>query len=322
MIFVNLDELKKLWSQHSFPLAPDDQQIFFNQLRSMGIDPEGFYQEVEMTSPYVNTHRDASFSNSVIRLHSHSFYEVLCCLNTCGVEYLVGTERYRLQKGDIVFVSPGVSHRPLLPENLPEPYERDVLWFSRKFVDLCGQLAPLPANAVQRRTSLVRTAGTEWEFLPDMFRRGVQEHENPQSGSEIAIIGNSMLLLTQLTRAFQDVHTAPVKAEKPELLDEVMGYIEEHLAEKISLPETAKHFYVSESTISHVFQKKMGVSFYRCVTQRRLIAAKSLIWEGESLENVSHAVGFSDYSTFYRAFKQEYGISPRQFEQMEHLSEE
>ena len=60
----------------------------------------------------------------------------------------------------------------------------------------------------------------------------------------------------------------------------------------------------------------MGVSFYRCVTQRRLIAAKTHIWDGEPLDLVSQKVGFSDYSTFYRAFKREYGVSPREIIQL------
>ena len=60
----------------------------------------------------------------------------------------------------------------------------------------------------------------------------------------------------------------------------------------------------------------MGVSVYRYITQRRLIAAKSLIGQKLPLEEISQQVGFSDYSTFYRAFKQEFGISPRQFSQL------
>ena len=92
-----------------------------------------------------------------------------------------------------------------------------------------------------------------------------------------------------------------------------MEYIEIHLAEKISLSDVAKAFYVSESTISQLFRKKMGVSFYRCVTQRRLIAAKNMILDGMILETVAIETGFSDYSSFYRAFKGEFGISPRQF---------
>ena len=109
----------------------------------------------------------------------------------------------------------------------------------------------------------------------------------------------------------------PMKAEKPELLDQVLTYIEKHLSNKITLADTAHHFYVSESTITHTFRKKMGISFYRCVTQRRLIAAKKLIEQGVSLEDTAEQVGFSDYSSFFRAFKQEYGIPPRQYRKMQ-----
>ena len=31
------------------------------------------------------------------------------------------------------------------------------------------------------------------------------------------------------------------------------------------------------------------------------------------MEAVAEQVGFSDYSSFFRAFKQEYGVSPRQY---------
>ena len=68
---------------------------------------------------------------------------------------------------------------------------------------------------------------------------------------------------------------------------------------------------------SFCLRKKMGISFYRCVTQRRLISAKKLIESGMSLESTAELVGFSDYSSFFRAFKQEYGISPRQYKKMQ-----
>ena len=101
--------------------------------------------------------------------------------------------------------------------------------------------------------------------------------------------------------------------DAPELLDDVVSYIESHLHEKISLADTASRFYVSESTIGQTFQKKMHMSFYHYVTQRRLIAAKSMILEEANLDTLSEKVGFTDYSTFYRAFKKEFGISPREY---------
>ena len=121
------------------------------------------------------------------------------------------------------------------------------------------------------------------------------------------------MILSQIARALEETSTVQLKAEKPELLDKVMAYIEANLAKRITLEETARHFYISVSTVTQLFRQKMGTSFYRCVTQRRLIDAKQLISEGISLESVAEQTGFSDYSAFYRAFKKEFGISPRQY---------
>ena len=284
-------------------------------LRAEGVDFQNFYQELEMSDPLVETHRDMSFSNAQLNLHSHTFYELLYCCNDCGAEYLVGADRYRLQKGDIIFVPPGISHRPLLTEPLSEPYERYVLWISKDFVDMFVENFSIGTEQVSYGT-LLRTGGTKWEVLGGYFRRGVREAENQAAGWRAAVIGNSITLLTLMGRSIQE-RTAPVlKAEKPDLLNEVLAYIELHLDEKITLEETAKHFYVSVSTITQLFRQKMGTSFYRCVTQQRLIAAKTCISQGMTLEDVSRTVGFADYSSFYRAFKKEYGITPRQYTQL------
>jgi len=290
-------------------------------LRSAGLEPGNVYQELEMTSRYVDTHQDVTWSNSRVNLHSHNFYEILFCHSGADVEYLVGAERYRLQRGDVILIPPGVSHRPLVPETMGEPYRRDVLWISADMMDQLEQLVPADTRMNAQESRLLRTAGTRWEFIGELFRHGVREFEGQEAGWEEIVLGNTIQLLVYLRRAIQDRSAAPLKAEKPELLDQALAYIEEHLAEKITLGDIAKHFWVSQSTITQTFRNKLGVSFYRCVTQRRLIAAKTLILEGIPLENVGRKVGFADYSSFYRAFKQEYGISPRQFRKKQEATE-
>lgn len=313
---MKLDDVRKLASI-DLPRTPEGQRQAYAILRTMGIDPANLYQELEMSGRYVNTHRDTSYGASSVQLHSHAYGELIYCRESPGVEYLVGSNRYRLQQGDIVFVPPGTSHCPLIAEEMNKPYVRDVVWLSTEFLQTVQSLFREAGFVPPQELAPFRTAGTKWEFLGELFDRGVQEEAAGNHGWEAAVIGNTLLIIGYLKRVYSLRSSGTIQAEKPELLDKVAAYIELHYAEHISAQELAQIFYVSSSTISHLFKQKMGVSLYRYITQRRLIAAKSRIEAGEALENVALAVGFSDYSGFYRAFKQEYGIAPRKYRELQ-----
>lgn len=267
------------------------------------------YQELEMDSKTADCHEDVNYTKDSIQLHSHTFYEILYC-QSGNVQYLLGADRYRVGRGDIVFVPPGISHRPLYLDQLAEPYSRYVIWLHPDFIKILTEnLAFVPLA----KPVLLRTKDSGWEYIAQYFRSACMEASIKQEGFRASILSNAIQILIHLTRACS--HSMPIEPlmEKKELLDEVIAYIEDHLSEKITLRSAASHFYISERAISRLFNEKMDVSFYRYVTQRRLIAAKVLILNGEPLERIGEQVGFSDYSTFYRAFKQAFSISPRQF---------
>ena len=305
---MKLDEIQ-LFNQ----LYSEDPIEFQQELLKRGYDLTSIYQELEMSSRYVDTHMDISTGEIPVSLHSHTYYEMVYVLNNSGTQYLIGTKRYQLQRGDILLIPPGIGHKPLFPNQLAEPYKRIVVWFSTDFIE--GMKSALPYEAMQQegRVFLLRTVGSSWESIGKHFHTGLKEAQEKKEGWQVALYGNTMQLLALFWRAMSEPQNRPPKTEKPELLDNVVSYIENHLHEKITLSDTASRFFVSESTIGQTFQKKMHVSFYHYVTQRRLIAAKSMILEENNLDILSEKVGFTDYSAFYRAFKKEFGISPREY---------
>lgn len=310
---MKLDELTRL----SAKVAGDSPDRKWERMRQAvevrGTTWNDMYRELEMSHRYVDAYRHESMEGGHVPLHSHSFFELLYCRNSCGIEYLLGRNRYRLKRGDLVFTPPGINHQPLLADQLVESCRRDVIWVSREFMNLL-QILPLSSSIDWSQPFLLCTAGTPWEILGENFHSSVQEALQRAPGWETFVAGNTMILLTLLARVLtQQGDAVLARAEEPELLEQVFSYIEAHLGETITLADTARHFWVSESKISQTFRRKMGSSFHRCVTQRRLIEAKSLIVQGVPLNEVHGRVGFTDYSTFFRAFKREYGIAPSEF---------
>ena len=297
------------------PLTENNYSIEeLNELRIKIMEKnKNFYQELEMDSPFVDTHRDICYSIEKIQLHSHPFYEILLC-ESGNLQYLIEDKRYRLQKGDIVLIPPGISHRPIFDEKLIEPYERIVLWISSELVHIFKQKCTDEINGTNALSipSLFRTANNKNDQLCEFIRRGCLERERCLPNWEAFLFGNTIALLSLLIRGAMDCSYS-LPSEHPEILDKIISYIEANYSSKITLEKTAQEFHISQSTLGKLFNQKLNISFYHFVTQIRLINAKSLIENGEILESISLLVGFTDYSTFYRAFKHEYGISPRDY---------
>lgn len=292
------------------PKSVEEYNSILNYLKENGLVIGNLYQELEMSSGPVSFHRDTSFKIQNISLHSHSFYEILLCRSSDRVEYLVGRERYKLSGGDLLIVAPGVSHRPIMPKDMTVPYERDILWVREEIVDRVKEQFSLTERP---QFELMNVKGTVWSYIAELFDGGIKESESEATGYLEATLAFASLILTHIYRALTSGNAQNFGALKPTLVTSIIEYIEENIDKKLTIELIAQHFYVSRSTVIKLFRETMYTSLHDFVTQRRLILAKQLISKGEAMETVAIKCGFSDYSVFYKAFKKEYGLSPREF---------
>ena len=90
-------------------------------------------------------------------------------------------------------------------------------------------------------------------------------------------------------------------------------YIEENLERHISVAELAEHVYLSKYYFMRFFKEMTGTSVYQYIIQKRLVGASNLIMEGVPVASVYLYCGFGDYTSFLRAFKKQFGYSPKQY---------
>ena len=277
------------------------------------------YQEIEMSSTYVDMHSDINYELENVQLHSHLYYEVIFCVSG-HIEYLIETRRYRIHPGDLIIVPPSVSHRPLLPAKMDEPYNRYIMWLSMDYVRLFQKKYP-DCNFLQHESKILRLNADSKQKLLTIFDQGTRESSAKKIGWQ-AMLESSALQVFVLLKRLSVADTSLHLAEKEELFDRIVIYIDQNLASPISLESAANALFLSPSTIGKAFRNKSGTSFYRFVTQRRLNAAKSLILDGIDLKNVAPQVGFQDYSAFFKAFRAEYGVSPSEYRLVYQLTTE
>ena len=278
------------------------------------------YQQLPLIQPGAQINYDISYAADEVALHTHSFYEILFVCRGQDVQYLLNNNRYQLQKGDIMLIPPGMTHRPLFLKALTEPYERFALWIDADFfADQCRRFPELGFALEQcsrADSGLLRSTEATYSGLYAGFNTLLLEQQGQRFGWQAAVALGAIHLMVHISRTFYNRDVAVAQTEQRSLFDEIFQYIDTHLTEKLTLEHVASRMHVSQSTISHLFQKQLNVSFYHCVIQRRLIRAKGMILQSAPLREVWEACGFADYSSFYRLFRKEYGVSPGQFREL------
>ena len=156
--------------------------------------------------------------------------------------------------------------------------------------------------------SILHTADSALEFgidFPSLYRIS----DTYGTLSEAYLCGAVLCLLVKIA-SFATSCTKAITEIQPELINEIIAYIDEHFTDNISLEDLSIKYHISKSCLNSLFQKKLRISCYQYIRKKRLAESVRLIRAGIPFKQVASQVGFNDYSSFYRAFKNTYKISP------------
>lgn len=272
------------------------------------------YENQLMSCSTYEVHHKTDKDLKTVEMHSHDFCEVYLFLRG-SASYIIEDCKYSLLPGDILIIPPGKLHQLDIKDS-SATYERFVLWIDQRYLKSIStrytDLKTCFLRAAELSAFLIRNAA-----LSDRACRlldSVREETEDSFGADIENETCIKELLVALGQFFlQHSEDSAVIGVSNACVTRAIDYISEHLAEDLSLDRIAAAIFVNKFYFAHVFKEMTNTTPHRYILKKRLVRAKQLLEQGSSAADVYLKCGFSDYTNFFRAFKKEFGITPKQF---------
>ena len=246
--------------------------------------------------------------------HYHEFDKIVVFLSG-DVTYHVEGVSYPLEPWDVLLVSHHLIHKPVIDPN--DPYERVVIYLDPGFIRSHSMkdadLSACFRLARRRQFALMRPEGEERENLKNLLAELERALADKGFGCELLARTRFLQLMIHLNRAMDRDHTDRDReaSHHDPKIERALSYINEHLSEELSVDTLAGQVYVSKYHFMRRFKELTGCSVHQYITQKRLLAAARLLRSGVSAQSACVRCGFQDYSAFQRAFRRQFGMTPR-----------
>lgn len=249
-------------------------------------------------------------------MHIHDTYELYYSISG-GKQFLIDNKFYDIEPGDLFVINQFESHYISKLDKIV--HERIVLSIYPEFLK----------SISTDKTNLDYC----FSFRNDDFSHKISLNKEEQNrflyfvnkiatsegfGCDLIEYATFLELMTFINRLFINNHELSLKKynyKYNEQVEEILKYINQNITEDITIEYLANHFYLSESYICRIFKSATGTTINKYISARRISIAKSLLSNGENVNDVCEKCGFNDYSNFLKTFKKSVGISPKKYGQ-------
>lgn len=154
----------------------------------------------------------------------------------------------------------------------------------------------------------------------DMMNEMLYMTQNRES-SPFHLIGHLYLFLDYLTRSSADTHIQKGSQLRDFYIHEALNFMEHNFQNDISVEDVAAVCGLNRSYFGKIFKQAVGKSPQEFLLSYRMAKAAELLKLTQlSIGDISQAVGYENQLHFSRAFKNIYGMSPREWRNRNRIS--
>ena len=137
---------------------------------------------------------------------------------------------------------------------------------------------------------------------------------NHKDASPFHLIGHLYLFIDSFLRSSTSAQTGMGNSLRDFYIKEAFSFIEQNFQNDISVEDIAASCGLNRSYFGKIFHENMGKPPQEFLISYRMTKATELLkLTGLSIADIGNAVGYPNQLHFSRAFKNVYGISPRQW---------
>ena len=242
--------------------------------------------------------------------HFHTVYEIYYFISG-DADIMVEGKMYPLKPHTLFLIAPGVLHG--IRVNSRADYVRNVLFLSPD--NLIPERRQLLTDIMPRHkkkpTLELLYEHTEAFHFDEFFYHLHQLDDQPQEVREMLSPIFLEALLAQIHLLARAQKPARFIDTLPDKMMEIVNYVNGHLTEHQTLDSIASHFFISKNYLNTNFKRYLGTTAMDYVRYKRIILARQAMQKGASAMDAALQCGFTDYSSFYRAYVKYAGTSPR-----------
>ena len=255
--------------------------------------------------------------------HAHDYYE--CYLFIEGditMEIFSGgdkRQKHKMSPGDLMLVPPGIMHHAIMDDST-QNYRRFVFWISKSCCNSLTQESIDYMYLIQKAEAfhkyIYHLPPAQFHQVESRFLRLLEEISSERYGSDAARHLCLCDLILTINRVIYDEEHKESGSDELSLFQNILSYVESNLEDLLSLEDIASKFFVSKYYVAHLFKDTLGISLHQFIIKKRLDECRNAITNGESITASYERFGFRDYSSFFKAFRKEYGMSPKEYQNL------